>query len=294
MADGLYLDHVLIAVRDLDQTAWTYGDALGFSVTPEGLHPGRGSHNRLVVFGPGYLELISVRDPTQVLFRPNMVPFLASREGLFVFAMGTDDVDGWHRRLTELGVSVREPVDGSRQASDGGAAYSWRQAEIAPGETPGGQTFVIRHDQTVAERYSEPPEPTRHANGVTGIHHLALAVFDVEAAAKRWQQLFGFEAAPAEDLSGQGVRRVRLDLGNSYLDLVSAVAQGPLRDFLVRTGEAPYELGLQVADVAATAARLAQGDVPTLDVTAEAGRPAVRVASEHTHGVPLVLLQSGD
>ena len=80
----LNLDHVLIAVRDLNRTAQTFGDSLGFSVTPEGVHPGRGSHNRLVVFGPEYLELISVRDPSQRLFRPNIVPFLETREGLFI------------------------------------------------------------------------------------------------------------------------------------------------------------------------------------------------------------------
>ena len=47
---------------------------------------------------------------------------------------------------------------------------------------------MIQHNQTVAERYAEPAEPTKHANGVTGIHHLALAVHDADASAaiQRW------------------------------------------------------------------------------------------------------------
>ncbi len=59
----VYLDHVLIAVHDLSRAAAVFSQELGFTLTPEGVHPGRGTHNRLIVFGPEYLELIAVRDP---------------------------------------------------------------------------------------------------------------------------------------------------------------------------------------------------------------------------------------
>ena len=84
---GLTIDHVLIAVRDLKDTADVFNN-LGFTVTPEGLHPGRGSRNRLVVFENDYLELISITDPTLPLFRPNMAVFLESHQGIFIFSMG--------------------------------------------------------------------------------------------------------------------------------------------------------------------------------------------------------------
>lgn len=290
MVNGLYLDHLLIAVRDLNVAAQTFGDNLGFSVTPEGVHPGRGSHNRLIVFGPEYLELISVSDPSRRLFRPNLVPFLESREGLFAFAMGTAEIGGWFLQLRQRGVAVDEPVDGARHTAEGATAYSWRQAEIAPDETPGSQTFLIQHHQTVAERYPEPREATKHANGVTGVHYLALAVYDAEAAAARWQEAFGLEALPAQDRRGQGIRRVRLDLKNCFLDFVSAVRPGPLTDFLARNGQAPYELGLEVSDLSEAVACLSRREVPTMDAAALVGQPAVMVDPEYVHGVSLVLL----
>ena len=37
----LYLDHVLIAVRDLEEAS-AYYDNLGFTLTPPGVRPGRG------------------------------------------------------------------------------------------------------------------------------------------------------------------------------------------------------------------------------------------------------------
>ena len=72
----LILDHVLIAVRDLDAAKDTF-ERLGFKVTPEGKHPGRGTSNRLVVFGGEYLELISVHDPGRRPLSPE--PSLVSR-----------------------------------------------------------------------------------------------------------------------------------------------------------------------------------------------------------------------
>ena len=142
--------------------------------------------------------------------------------------MGTDDVDGSFLELRQSGVAVNEPVDGARQSGEGATAYSWRQAEISPDDTPGSQTFLIQHNQTVAERYVEPTEPTKHANGVTGIHHLALAVHDADASAARWQQVFGLDTVAAEDLRAQGTRRVRLDLNNCYVDFLSPSKPGPL------------------------------------------------------------------
>ena len=177
----LIIDHVLIAVRDLDAAKDTF-ERLGFKVTPEGRHPGRGTSNRLVVFGGEYLELISVHDPDGDLFRPNLPSFLDEREGLFIFSMGTSDVYERARSVREAGVLITDPVKGSRQAADGTTAYSWTQAEIHPEAMPGSQTFFIQHDHTIEERYTEPPDPTNHPNGVIGISSLSLAVKDADGS----------------------------------------------------------------------------------------------------------------
>jgi catechol 2,3-dioxygenase-like lactoylglutathione lyase family enzyme len=46
---SLKLDHIVIAVHDLERTIADYG-ALGFHVVRGGDHPGRATHNALVVF----------------------------------------------------------------------------------------------------------------------------------------------------------------------------------------------------------------------------------------------------
>ena len=193
----LILDHVLIAVRDLDAAKDTF-ERLGFKVTPEGKHPGRGTSNRLVVFGGEYLELISVHDPEGDLFRPNLPSFLDAREGLFIFSMGTSDVHERVRSVRSAGVLITDPVKGSRQAGDGMTAYSWTQAEVDPEEMPGSQTFFIQHDHTIEERYTEPPDPTNHPNGVLAVSSLSLAVKDADGASRRWIEAFGLKRVSEE------------------------------------------------------------------------------------------------
>ena len=282
----LRLDHVLIAVRDLTVAKDTF-DRLGFKVTPEGRHPGRGTSNRLVVFGPEYLELISVHDPTGDIFRPNLVPFLEAREGLFIFCMGTSDIQGRVQDILSKGVQVADPIPGSRQAADGSTAYSWTQAEIPSGEMPGSQTFFIQHDHTVEERYTEPPEPTNHPNGVTRIFSLALAVENAEVASRRWIDIFGLERVSEAQIDDDSTKRIRLRFDNCYLDFVEPLTGAALSDFLIAYGEGPYEITFGCKNLGATQSLIEANGVPGL----KRDTGYLPVSSESAQGVRLKFVQ---
>ena len=283
MATGIYLDHVLIAVRSLSSAADSYR-SLGFKVTPEGRHPGRGTHNRLMVFGPEYLELIAVHDPSTTPFRPSMSSFLEVREGLYMFALGTSDIDRTVDAIRSRGVDVHDPVPGRRDAGET-PGYTWRSANLG-GALPGSECFLIQHDHTVAQRYTLPRDPTTHENGVTGIHHVTLAVEDAEAAARRWQEVLGVDAAGPVPVEG-GVRR-RIALDNVFIDLESPSGPGALADFLHAHGEAPFELGLATPDIESTAAAFGSADA----VVEGKDSPSALIPPSHVAGVRLRLVQT--
>ena len=63
METPLALDHIVIAVHNLEAAIADYR-AMGFQVLVGGQHPGRTSHNALIVFADGaYLEIIAWRAP---------------------------------------------------------------------------------------------------------------------------------------------------------------------------------------------------------------------------------------
>ena len=287
MTASIYLDHVLIAVRDLSSSADSCR-SLGFKVTPEGRHPGRGTHNRLMVFGPEYLELIAVHDPSTTPFRPSMSSFLESREGLYMFALGTSDIEATVGEMRSRGIDVDAPVPGRRDAGET-PGYTWKSANLGSA-LPGSECFLIQHDHTVAQRYTLPPDPTVHENGVTGIHHLTLAVQDGEAAARRWQDVVGVNSARPVPVES-GVRR-RIALDNAYIDLESPSGPGALAEFLRTYGEGPFELGLSTPDIEATAAAMRAGGARCGAVFEGDDGPSSLVDPSCAAGVRLRLVQA--
>src|SRR5258708_26057828 len=67
MATGRAIDHVVLAVRDLDRAAARY-EQLGFTLTPRASHDDRmGTSNRLAQFrGKSFIELLEVDRPDRL------------------------------------------------------------------------------------------------------------------------------------------------------------------------------------------------------------------------------------
>ena len=282
----IYLDHVLIAVRRLTDAAALYS-SLGFKVTPEGRHPGRGTHNRLVVFGPEYLELIGVHDASATPFRPSMTSFLETREGLYLFALGTSDIDAAVAAIRSRRIDIDAPVPGYRDAGET-PGYTWRSANLG-GALQGGECFLIQHDHTMAQRYTQPPDPTMHDNGVSGIHQVTLAVHDSSAAALHWQDVIGVQPSDPVQVDG-GVRR-RIDLGNANIYLDSPTEPGSLAEFLRRYGEAPFELGLETPDIGATVAAMRRCGVKCGEVVEGEDGASSLIDPSYAAGARLRLVQ---
>lgn len=64
------IDHVIVVVADLEQTADRLLRDHGLASLPGGRHPGHGTGNRIVPLGPDYLELMAVVDPTEAASSP--------------------------------------------------------------------------------------------------------------------------------------------------------------------------------------------------------------------------------
>ena len=120
------LDHILLAVRDLDDAAELLERAYGLTSYAGGVHPQWGTANRIVPLGDSYLELIAVVDE-QTAAATDVGRFVmngATAQGAPIgWAVRPDDLDATARRL---GLTAR---DGSRARTDG-TILRWRMAGI--------------------------------------------------------------------------------------------------------------------------------------------------------------------
>jgi len=162
LALPLAIDHVVIAVRDLDQAAADFR-ALGFTLTPRG-HHSIGSQNHCIMFGSTYIELLAAPQPHPWLdyYRT----FLESGDGLAAVALSTDDADAACCELRKNGVAAREPMDLSRPVEGGVARFRLVQVQNVP------SVFVCQH---VTRELVWRPGWQRHPNDAAELVHVAMA-----------------------------------------------------------------------------------------------------------------------
>lgn len=232
------IDHIVIAVPDLDVARKSY-EALGFTVVPGGRHP-VGTHNALIAFADGaYVELIAFyeKNPAHKWWTP-----LQKGGGLVDFCMQTDDLPGDTAAFRKAGVAIDDPSPLSRVRPDG-YQLKW-VLSIPRGDHRGIAPFLIQDETPRDERI---PRQTSHANGVTGIGTVTVAVTDV-APVRTWY-------ADVLRQRGRDVERKDLDaagvgftVGPHALEFVMPRGgAGPLREWLDTRGASPYAATFKAA-----------------------------------------------
>ncbi len=231
------IDHLVIVVRDLEKASDDYR-SLGFTVVPGGRHPGVGTYNSLIAFADtSYVELIAFYELREDhrWWAP-----LQRGGGLVDFCLQTDDLEGGVRSLRRAGVDIGDPQPRERMRPDG-VEVRWRFA-LARGAHRGVAPFIIAE---VTDRDVRVPKEQRHANGVTGIGTVTVAVRDVATVRGWYAELLGQpgEDVRRPDIDGAGAR---FTVGPHTFDFVApARERGPLVDWLAQRGPSPYAMTLE-------------------------------------------------
>jgi catechol 2,3-dioxygenase-like lactoylglutathione lyase family enzyme len=192
------LDHIVIAVNDLDRAVADY-QSLGFTVYPGGVHHGGVSHNALVVFADGsYFEIIAYREaaPANRWWRV----LTTAGEGIVDFAVLPEDTEQDLHAARARGLDVEGPTPGGRLRLDG-VRLDWQIVRPATTDLPFWCGDVTPRELRVPEGAIR-----RHPNGVTGISRVRIVVADLAASIARFKALVGPEAVSADN----GIPRIGL------------------------------------------------------------------------------------
>lgn len=132
---------------------------------------------------------------------------------------------------------------------------------------------------------------------VKGIHHIGVAVEDLDSALATYTSLFGAELVHREELAEQGVDAASLKVGDSRVELLGALGPDtPVGRFLDRRGPGLHHLAFEVDDVVAELDRLAADGVELIDERPRRGTFGTTVAFVHpraTGGVLAELVTGG-
>lgn len=178
------IDHIVILVRDLLAAIDDY-TALGFTVTPGGVHADGATHNALVAFADGsYLELLAFRReaPEHIWWRHT-----ADGEGVIDFALLPDAIDEDVAAARARGLDIAGPFSGGRERPDG-VRIAWKTARPATPDLP-----FLCGDVTPRDLRVPTGAARQHANGVTGIARVLVVTRNLAESAARYHALLGVE-----------------------------------------------------------------------------------------------------
>jgi methylmalonyl-CoA/ethylmalonyl-CoA epimerase len=124
---------------------------------------------------------------------------------------------------------------------------------------------------------------------VRGVHHVAMAVEDLDEAVTTYEQMFGARVELRGRMEEQGVEAAYLRVGSGRVELVSALgADTPVGRFLAKRGPGMHHVAFEVPDVATAVDQLAAGGAEVIDPKPRDGLGGHEVSFVHPdslHGV---------
>ena len=124
------------------------------------------------------------------------------------------------------------------------------------------------------------------------IHHLGMAVDDLDAAVETYRRLFGAELEHREKVEDQGVEVALLRVGDDRIELLASLAPDTaVGKFLERRGPGMHHVAFEVDDVGAELDRLAADGTELIDERPREGLFGLQVAFVHPDATGGVLAE---
>ncbi|HLE98334.1 MAG TPA: methylmalonyl-CoA epimerase [Gaiellaceae bacterium] len=132
---------------------------------------------------------------------------------------------------------------------------------------------------------------------ISGIHHVGVAVGDLDEAIATYERLLGARVEHRDELAEQGVKAASLLVGESRLELLAATGEDtPVGRFLAKRGPGMHHIAYETDDVVRALAELQDAGAQLIDETPRRGLFGLEVAFVHpdaVHGVLTEVVSGG-
>ena len=125
-----------------------------------------------------------------------------------------------------------------------------------------------------------------------GIHHLGVAVEDLDEALSTYERLFGARLEHRETVPDQGVEAASLWIGADRVELLASLGdETPVGKFLASRGPGMHHVAYEVADVGAALDELSANGAELIDERTRRGLFGLEVAFVHPDAAQGVLAE---
>src|SRR5213080_5070647 len=125
-----------------------------------------------------------------------------------------------------------------------------------------------------------------------GIHHLGVAVEDLDEAVTTYERIFGARLEHRETVPDQGVEAAALLVGDGRVELLASLGEeSPVGKFLAKRGPGMHHVAYEVPDVGEALDELAAEGAELIDDRPRRGLFGLEVAFVHPDAAQGVLTE---
>ena len=273
------VDHIIIAVEDLEKASQDYALMLGRAPSWRGTHPDYGSANTLFRLDNCYLELLAANGEG---WAGDMVRGVLQSQGqsLCALVFATDECAAFLENARANGLDAADPVPGHGIDDNTGVTRTWQTMHWDMAAARGIFSFCIRHDDLSAL----PMAAVEGAGAVTAVDHVVVQTKSAEAARKFYGDQLGIRLALEQHVPDWGGTQLFFRTNSMSVEVLATEKAGD--------DDRLWGLALKTDDIVATQKRLSDAGIAVSEVR-DGLKPGTKVCTAKSHAldVPTLLIE---
>ena len=272
------LDHLIIAVKDLDKAEQDYSKIFGMLPVWRGEHKELGTINSIFNFQNTYFELLAANgDGLGAALVNNALE--ANGEGLTGIVLGTDNIKEAFSSIQVAGFSIGDVSEGEGNNLKDLKIRKWKNLFLPPELTRGLFSFIIQHTD------GELPASNYQASSVSKLDHVVINTNDADGFISVYQDVFKIRLALDKVIEHWKKRMLFFRLNKTTIEVIESKDDQPANDQL-------WGLAWEVKNIEDAYQRLIGEGVDVTPVQKGIKENTlVATIKSHTHNVPTLLIE---
>ena len=273
------LDHLIIAVKDLNEAELNYKKLFGLNPVWRGEHKDLGTANVIFNFKNTYLELLCANGEGLGAMLVNSA-IEESGDGLIGVVFGVDNIKEASKSLLEKGFVISDISDGEGRNNSSNELRKWKNFFLPQELSRGIFSFIIEHTDGSLKRPIEYP-----SDSINKLDHLVINTNDADGFINIYQDIFKIRLALDKVIEHWDSRMLFFRLNRTTIEVVEKRDEKEPKDSL-------WGLAWEVENIKKAHKRLTDNGVEMTHIKKGLKENTlVSTIKSHTHNVPTLLIE---
>jgi catechol 2,3-dioxygenase-like lactoylglutathione lyase family enzyme len=273
------LDHLIIAVSDIDEAEKNYSTIFGAKPVWRGEHAEYGTENSLFNFNNTYFELLAAKGDGLGAMLVNHA-LQETGEGLIGIVFGTDNLKETYQTLSGKGYLLGDISNGEGSNFKNNKIRKWKNLFLPPELTRGIFSFLIEHTEgtlPIVDRFE--------SSMVNKLDHVVINTNDADGLINVYKDVFKIRLALDKFVDEWKSRMLFFRLNKTTIEVIEKKNDEEPKDSL-------WGLSWQVDNIEEAHKRLEKAGVEITPIKKGIKeKTLVATVKTHTHNVPTLLIE---